>query len=1032
MIGTSIGHYEILEQLGSGGMGVVYTAKDTQLDRVVALKFLPGHLSKDEDSKRRFIQEAKAASALDHANICTIHHIGETDEGAVYIVMSYYEGQTLKYMMSDGALPEENTLSIARQIASGLARAHAAGIVHRDIKPANVMVTNHGEVKILDFGIAKLGESSDLTQQGSTLGTVAYMSPEQARGETVGATADLWSLGVLMYEMLAGKRPFDATYDQALLYAILNESGTDIADAAPDVSAETAELVRSLLSKSADDRPQNASDVLSAMGVATGTVYTGTGFPNSQARVREPTSMMRIAMLFAGGGVLGLALVYAAMMLFGLPDWVFPLGVLLLLAGAPVTLYATRLEKQRAKMESGERKSLSGLASWLTPKKALMGGVFALAALGLVSAGFMGMRALGIGPAATLITSGAMSSDDVIIVADFADQTSVGNMGAPVAEALRVDLSQSDVVSLLDDAVVRASIGRMDMPTDTTITSDIAREVAVREGAKAALFGDISSLGSSYVISLRLVEARSGEELVSLRETAKTDADVVDAVDQLSASFREQVGESLIAIRDSAPLEQVTTSSLDALRLYTLAVEAKNRDDADAGLTYAVEATEIDPEFAMAYRIMAAMENNRHGSTSKMIEYARKAYENLDRLTRIERYFAEDAYYTWVERGYVRRAPSMEARLKENPDDAYAANLLHLVHRYSGDVPKSLEYSHEVIRIDPTNTLGYVNSYYAYTMTKEWDKAQAMLDSIAVIEPNFAGMSYMDGALFAERTGNYVAAVDTFKAALENYTDLGEGFFLANYLVSLHLMLGQHAEAEKMLERSHDINRQMGSLDGVLEQHVTFAATRFLADGDREKADAEIDRAYAMVDPSSLDTLARGYLSRGYALAILGRNDDARAVVDEQARFVPANWLLEDDTKNLTEGLVALNEGRYDEAIEKIKWVRKNLNTVPRLYEYELATALRAAGQIEEATEVLEAATTGTSWEGLMFDQGTSTLAFRSLGEVYDEMGRTDDAIAAYQSFVDRWANADAHLQLQVDEVRKRIDALIARKATEN
>jgi len=720
------------------------------------------------------------------------------------------------------------------------------------------------------------------------------------------------------------------------------------------------------------------------------------------------------------------------MILFGLPDWVFPLGVLLLLAGAPVTLYASRLEKQRAKMESGERKSLSGLASWLTPKKALMGGVFALAALGLVSAGFMGMRAMGIGPAATLITSGAMSSDDVIIVADFDDQTSAGNMGAPVAEALRVDLSQSDVVSLLDEATVREVIGRMEMPTDTTITSDIAKEVAVREGAKAALIGDISSLGSSYVISLRLVEAGSGEELVSLRETAKTDADVVDAVDQLSASFRERVGESLIAIRESAPLEQVTTTSLDALRLYTLAVEAKNRDDADAGLTYAEEAVDIDPEFAMAYRIMAAMENNRHGSVAKMIDYARKAYDNRDRLTREERFGAEDAYYTWVERSYVRRVPMLEARLKDNPEDMTAANVLHLVHRYSGDVPKSLEYSHEVIRIDPNNTLGYVNSYYAYTMTKEWDKAQAMLDSIAVIAPDFSGMSYMEGALFAERTGNYVAAVDTFRMALENYTDLGEGYFIANYLVSLHLMLGQHAEAERMLERSHDFNRQMESPDGILEQHVTFAATRFLADGDRGKADAEIEKAYSIIDPESLDTLARGYLNRGYALAILGRNDDARGVVAEQAGFVPREWLIEDDTKNMTEGLVALNEGRYEEAIDKIKWVRKNLNTVPRLYEYELATALRAAGQIDEAAEVLEAATTGTSWEGLMFDQGTGTLAFRSLGEVYDEMGRTDDAIAAYQSFVDRWANADVHLQPQVEDVQTRIDDLIARKATEN
>ncbi len=244
MTGTRIGPYEIQEQLGAGGMGVVYKALDTQLDRIVALKFLPLHSNNDADAKKRFVQEAKAASALDHANICTIYHIGESDEGQVYIAMSFYEGQTLKYRLSEGAFAEEEAVSVAKQILAGLSRAHAAGIVHRDIKPANIMLTNHGEVKILDFGIAKLAGSSDLTQQGSTLGTVAYMSPEQARGEKVGPAADLWSLGVVFYEMLSGKRPFDASYDQALLYAILNESSVDILEVAPNTSPETAAVVQ--------------------------------------------------------------------------------------------------------------------------------------------------------------------------------------------------------------------------------------------------------------------------------------------------------------------------------------------------------------------------------------------------------------------------------------------------------------------------------------------------------------------------------------------------------------------------------------------------------------------------------------------------------------------------------------------------------------------------------------------------------------------------------------------------------------------
>ena len=217
MIGRTISQYRILEKLGGGGMGVVYKAHHTRLDRAVALKFLPPHLSTDPDANERFIREAKAASALDHANICTIYDIGETDDEQLYIVMAYYQGQTLKYRLADG-LSIDESVEIAIQIAEGLERAHEAGIVHRDIKPPNLMVTDRNEVKILDFGVAKLGEGGELTKAGSTVGTTAYMSPEQARGETVDARTDGWALGVVLYEMLTGQRPFRGDYDQAVIY----------------------------------------------------------------------------------------------------------------------------------------------------------------------------------------------------------------------------------------------------------------------------------------------------------------------------------------------------------------------------------------------------------------------------------------------------------------------------------------------------------------------------------------------------------------------------------------------------------------------------------------------------------------------------------------------------------------------------------------------------------------------------------------------------------------------------------------------
>ena len=208
MIGKTISHYQIVEKLGEGGMGVVYKAEDTKLKRTVALKFLPPALSSNREANERFIQEAQAASALEHPNICTIYEIDETEDGQMFIVMACYEGESLKKKIEREPLELESAINIASQIAAGLARAHEAGITHRDIKPANLMVTERGEVKILDFGLAKLARRAQLTKTGSTVGTVAYMSPEQAQGQEVDNRTDIWSLGVVMYEMLTGQLPF--------------------------------------------------------------------------------------------------------------------------------------------------------------------------------------------------------------------------------------------------------------------------------------------------------------------------------------------------------------------------------------------------------------------------------------------------------------------------------------------------------------------------------------------------------------------------------------------------------------------------------------------------------------------------------------------------------------------------------------------------------------------------------------------------------------------------------------------------------
>lgn len=282
MIGPVVSHYEILEQLGQGGMGVVYKARDTQLDRFVALKFLSSHLSDDPTAKVRFVQEAKAASALDSPSICAIHEIGETDEGRLYIVMPFYDGNTLKYRMEGRPMPIEQVIDITTQIGRGLERAHEAGIVHRDIKPANIMVTNRNEVKILDFGIAKLEHGANITQTGSTLGTVAYMSPEQSGGGKTDLRSDLWAVGILMYEMLTGSRPFTGEYDQAVVYAIINEDPEPVQEVNPDVPASLGTIVSKLLSKNPSNRFQTAGELLTALSGITETVARGDEPPRAR------------------------------------------------------------------------------------------------------------------------------------------------------------------------------------------------------------------------------------------------------------------------------------------------------------------------------------------------------------------------------------------------------------------------------------------------------------------------------------------------------------------------------------------------------------------------------------------------------------------------------------------------------------------------------------------------------------------------------------------------------------------------------
>jgi serine/threonine protein kinase/Tol biopolymer transport system component len=308
LCGQIVAHYRVGELLGGGGMGVVYKAEDLRLNRTVALKFLPPELTRDPEAKARFLQEARSASVLDHPNICTIHEVGETDDGRLYLAMPSYDGETLRKRIETGPLAIDEATDIAQQIARGLSKAHRHGIIHRDIKPANLIVTSDGVVKILDFGLAKLAGSAALTRTGSSVGTPAYMSPEQARGEEVDHRADLWSLGVVLYEMVAGRRPFRGEHEQAVLFSLLNERPRPLHELRSEAPPELERIVDGLLAKDPGDRYPTVDGPLGDLTALrnesmTTTVRThpGDAPPAGTPVWMWPAALAVVAALIAGG-----------------------------------------------------------------------------------------------------------------------------------------------------------------------------------------------------------------------------------------------------------------------------------------------------------------------------------------------------------------------------------------------------------------------------------------------------------------------------------------------------------------------------------------------------------------------------------------------------------------------------------------------------------------------------------------------------------------------------------------------------------
>ncbi len=1035
MIGKTISQYTILEQLGSGGMGVVYKAKDTKLGRVVALKFLPPQFSSDEGAKRRFMQEAQAASALDDPHICTIHDIAEAEDGQLFIVMAFYDGTTLKYLVDSEDLDIERATSIARQAALGLGTAHANGIVHRDVKPANIMVTERGIVKILDFGVAKLGESSDLTREGSTIGTAAYMSPEQARGESVDYRSDIWSIGAMLYELLSGKRPFGGGYEAAVAYSILNEDPAPLSD----IPEELAAIVASALSKDPSARPTSAVDLANALAPFAGASVVQTR--ERPALVSSPTEqapqLQAIILRFTVGAAVALGALYAAMIALGLPDWVFPVGVLLALIGLPIILYSASLDKQRAFLDSGERKKLTGLRAWLTTKRAYQGGMLAAGGLLIAILGFVGLRAAGIGPFATLISGGTLSEQDLLVIADFDNTTEDASLGFTVTEAFRIDLSQSSAVRLMDRSAVKSTLQRMQVNADTTLSSNLALQIAEREGAKGVIEGDITAAGAGFILNARILSGTDGSQLAAFRESARSDADILDAIDRLSAKLREGIGESLIEIRSDRPLEQVTTSNTEALRLYTQAMEMSSAGNMEEALELLRRVAEMDSTFAMGYRKQAVLMRNLGYPSDSVATAIRKGYALRDRLPLRERLLLE-AYYE----GEIEEDPDEQIRIYEDvlrryPYEETALNNLSLLYNSRQRFEESEPLLRRALEVED-GAVFYGNLIYSVTQQGRLDDALTEIERYDEALPGLtrAAVFRVENFYLRDDFEAAEAWADSMETRANGAADLQSA---KNNQDNIRIAQGKIVEAKTYRDdrqkiardrfpESDPVRRERDSLFSAMD----YAHEVALITGDNRVWRSLLDEVVEHWNSNPQEEDADPYAFFAVTLATMGFPEEAQGWVDQHEAFHERTGEeMSDNGRAIAAYTSALNGNDIQAAIDEIEDAISNFSCL-RCWRDALGDLELLQGNLSGAIQQYEEFTSRIDGAALYSDEGTMAVGLFRLGDMYEQRGDLDPAIEAYTRMAERWKDADAVLQPQVEEAQRRIQALLDRKAREN